>query len=45
VISASVGVAIYPDHGKDEAALVRQADDAMYVAKNYGGNQARTAGE
>lgn len=45
VISASVGVAIYPDHGKDEAALVRQADDAMYMAKNYGGNQARTAGE
>jgi GGDEF domain-containing protein len=38
-------VAIYPDHGKDEATLVRQADDAMYMAKNYGGNQARTAGE
>ncbi len=45
VISASVGVAIYPDHGKDQVALVRQADDAMYMAKNYGGNQVRTAGE
>jgi diguanylate cyclase (GGDEF)-like protein len=45
VISASIGVAIYPDHAKDQIALIRQADEAMYVAKNKGGNQVCTAGE
>lgn len=45
LISASVGVATFPDHAKDQIALVRRADEAMYVAKNSGGNQVRTAGE
>lgn len=45
VISASVGVATFPDHANDPFALVRQADAAMYVAKNSGGNQVRLAGE
>ncbi len=45
VISASVGVAMYPDHANDPFALVRQADAAMYVAKNSGGNQVCLADE
>lgn len=44
-ISASVGVAIYPNHAKDQFSLLRQADEAMYVAKNSGGNRVHTVGE
>ena len=32
-VSASVGVALYPEHGADADALLRAADAAMYVAK------------
>ena len=35
-ISASIGLALYPEHGEDEAALIRNADLAMYVAKREG---------
>jgi diguanylate cyclase (GGDEF)-like protein len=35
-VSASVGVARFPDHGADADALLRAADAAMYVAK-WGG--------
>jgi diguanylate cyclase (GGDEF)-like protein len=35
-VSASIGVARFPDHGADADALVRAADAAMYVAK-WGG--------
>lgn len=45
VISASVGVAIYPDHAKDQLSLLRQADAAMYEAKKRGGNQVHVASE
>ena len=45
VISASVGVAIYPDHAKEQFSLLRQADAAMYMAKNMGGNQVRIASD
>ncbi len=37
-ISASIGVATYPDDGDDADALVQQADAAMYVAKRQGRN-------
>lgn len=37
-ISASVGVAFYPDHGQDLSTLLRHADTAMYEAKNMGKN-------
>lgn len=37
-VSASAGVAIYPQHGREEAALLRHADVAMYAAKRAGRN-------
>jgi diguanylate cyclase (GGDEF)-like protein/PAS domain S-box-containing protein len=32
-VSASVGIAVYPDHGGDAATLLHKADEAMYAAK------------
>lgn len=40
-ISASIGVAVYPQHGSDEHTLTKNADAAMYIAKNAGHNNAR----
>jgi EAL domain-containing protein (putative c-di-GMP-specific phosphodiesterase class I) len=37
-LTASFGVALYPDHGTDAAALWRSADAAMYRVKRSGGN-------
>jgi diguanylate cyclase (GGDEF)-like protein/PAS domain S-box-containing protein len=34
---ASIGVSIYPTHGADADALLRNADAAMYAAKGEGG--------
>ncbi len=36
-LSASIGVAVYPDHGEDLETLLRRADLAMYHAKRTGG--------
>jgi len=38
-ISASVGIALYPDDASTVADLVKYADQAMYQAKNNGRNQ------
>lgn len=38
-ISASIGVAIFPEHGNDDKTLTRNADAAMYHAKKNGRNQ------
>ncbi len=38
-ISASIGVARYPDHGQDAITLARHADDSMYLAKQAGGDR------
>jgi diguanylate cyclase (GGDEF)-like protein len=38
VTSASIGVALYPDHGSDETALSKSADSAMYLSKKKGRN-------
>jgi len=35
-ISSSIGVAIYPDHASDENNFIKNADAAMYLAKNSG---------
>ena len=37
-ISTSIGVAVYPDDGETEELLVRNADIAMYKAKDQGRN-------
>jgi diguanylate cyclase (GGDEF)-like protein/PAS domain S-box-containing protein len=38
-ISASMGVTLYPDDAQDADALIKQADQAMYAAKNGGRNR------
>lgn len=38
-VSASIGVAIYPEHGLDADILLRNSDHAMYQAKQRGKNQ------
>jgi diguanylate cyclase (GGDEF)-like protein/PAS domain S-box-containing protein len=37
-VTASIGIAMYPDHGTDAAGLWRNADAAMYRVKRSGGN-------
>ena len=36
--TASIGVAIYPDHGTDSVTLIKNADLAMYRSKDKGRN-------
>ena len=38
-ISASIGIALSPEHGDDEKQLLRRADEAMYAAKHGGGGR------
>jgi diguanylate cyclase (GGDEF)-like protein/PAS domain S-box-containing protein len=38
-VSASIGLALYPDDGQDEETLLEQADCAMYQAKSEGGDR------
>ena len=38
-ISASIGLALYPEHGVDEQTLARHADEAMYQSKKDGRNR------
>ncbi|NEX23113.1 EAL domain-containing protein [Thiorhodococcus mannitoliphagus] len=38
-VSASVGVSVYPDDGADSETLLKNADTAMYKAKDQGKNQ------
>jgi diguanylate cyclase (GGDEF)-like protein/PAS domain S-box-containing protein len=40
-VTASVGIACYPQHGSDADTLIRNADIAMYEAKNAGRGEQR----
>ncbi|HMG60897.1 MAG TPA: diguanylate cyclase [Burkholderiales bacterium] len=40
-VTASLGVAIFPDHAAEPAPLLRAADKALYDAKSRGRNQIR----
>lgn len=44
-IGVSIGIALYPDDGRDAAALTAAADRALYTAKAEGRNTLRFAGE
>jgi len=37
-VTASLGMALYPDHGESEKALITHADTAMYLARQAGKN-------
>ncbi|MDA8393727.1 MAG: diguanylate cyclase [Candidatus Dormibacteraeota bacterium] len=39
-VTASVGIAAFPDHGRTVTKLLQEADSAMYAAKRRGGNRA-----
>ncbi len=40
-VSASIGVALYPEHGDNAETLLHHADQAMYQAKHHGKNTFR----
>jgi diguanylate cyclase (GGDEF)-like protein len=40
-IGASIGISVYPEHGKNKDILLKKADDAMYLAKKEGKNDCR----
>jgi diguanylate cyclase (GGDEF)-like protein len=43
-LTASVGAAIFPEHGEDRTTLLLAADAALYEAKDAGRNRTRIAG-
>ena len=44
-VTASIGLASFPDHGADAESLFRRADDAMYAAKGMGKNRVAVAAQ
>lgn len=41
VVSASIGVSLFPDDGDETAILLRKADEAMYASKMLGQNKSQ----
>ncbi|MFI5169815.1 MAG: MASE1 domain-containing protein [Vicinamibacterales bacterium] len=41
-VTASLGIALYPDHGLSADELLSHADSAMYTAKEAGGNRSHS---
>ncbi len=37
-VSCSVGISVFPDHGRDAGTLFKNADTALYTAKDHGRN-------
>ena len=37
-VSCSLGISVFPDHGSDGEALIKNAEAAMYCAKDHGRN-------
>ena len=44
-VTPSIGMALSPQHGRDAKTLLKNADEAMYLAKSSGRNQFRFYGE
>ena len=42
-VSVSIGVAVYPDHGRSVDEVLKMADDALYSAKRKGRNRVEVA--
>jgi len=45
VVTASIGIGIYPIDGEDIETLIRNSDKAMYYVKEHGGNNIRFSTE
>jgi len=43
-ITISVGIAMYPEHGRTQNVLIKAADEALYQAKEAGRNQLKVIG-
>jgi len=42
-LTVSIGLATFPSHADDKEALLREADNALYAAKNGGKNRVRSS--
>jgi len=43
-VALSLGVAVFPMHGRDPQVLLQHADQAMYAAKRNGRNRITNVG-
>ncbi|MBM7579203.1 sensor domain-containing protein [Jeotgalibacillus terrae] len=44
-VTSSIGISIYPLHGKNKRELIKEADEALYSAKDNGKNMFKLPGE